>query len=710
MKTGAPRSEPGAPDPRRDVEKILARHFIVLPPAVQFDINEEFLSEEELSQQQAVPAADLGVEPAEATHSAPGPMEPVADAEPTQPHPVVSEASAPSVDPAPPHPVVSEASPPSVDPAPPHVLVSEASAPSVDASRTGLVVPDVDESAAGTPSLSIAELLENSVSVDWHEAVAIAQRVCQALARDPAAGAHLCLVDPRHIEITQRGEVRVLTNEPGSDPHVKQVGRILRALLEGGTAPVQLRLLASQAAFEVPVFVSVDEFSEALRRFERPDQSDDIRMAFQRGLEAKFSASIYQGRRQAALPAPALAAEDPARAKPTLTDVVQLRVARPARSVRPPGATRSSRLAPAAVGSLLLIAAIALFSIRVGIGDLSGIGGQGSGIKDQESETLGPRIQDPGSLTSSPPPSRDERSAPIQAASAAVRPRPESPEPAPATPLIVPRSLARPAQGAARRVVAELEQRPEVGPSRETAPVSSQPASSSAGVSRPTVLNADSPDAVAHQGATLLASGRAEDARRVFDSIILANPMYQLDAARSTPEVVAALEASRRDILPALARRDYMNARAALDAGDYDRALSEGSRIATMLAHYDDDAAFPGLRSAVQQLLARASVLKAREDERVYSEADESVTPPAPLSRQLPATLPIGVTRWTVGTLEMLISREGEVETVKLHTPLNRYHERMIVSAAKAWRYRPASKDGKPVRFRLVTSINLPER
>jgi hypothetical protein len=33
----------------------------------------------------------------------------------------------------------------------------------------------------------------------------------------------------------------------------------------------------------------------------------------------------------------------------------------------------------------------------------------------------------------------------------------------------------------------------------------------------------------------------------------------------------------------------------------------------------------------------------------------------------------------------------------------------MIVSAAKAWRYRPALKDGKPVRFRLVTSINLPE-
>jgi len=283
------------------------------------------------------------------------------------------------------------------------------------------------------------------------------------------------------------------------------------------------------------------------------------------------------------------------------------------------------------------------------------------------------------------------------------------PVPAPATPLIVPRSLARPAQGAARRVVAELEQRPAAGRSSETAPVSTPPAPSSLAVSRATILNADSPDTAARQGATLLASGRADDAQRVFDSIVLANPSYQLDAARSTPEAVAALEASRRDILPALARRDYMNARAALDAGDVDRALSEGSRIETMLAHYDDDAAFPGLRSAVQQLLARASVLKAREDERVYSEADEGVTPPAPLSRQLPATLPFGITSSTVGRLEMLISRDGEVETVKLHTPLNRYHERMIVSAAKAWRYRPASKDGKPVRFRLVTSINLPE-
>jgi len=62
-----------------------------------------------------------------------------------------------------------------------------------------------------------------------------------------------------------------------------------------------------------------------------------------------------------------------------------------------------------------------------------------------------------------------------------------------------------------------------------------------------------------------------------------------------------------------------------------------------------------------------------------------------------------------VGTLEMIVGKDGTVEFVKLHTPLNRYHERMIVSAAKAWLYRPATKGGRPVRYRLTVTINLPE-
>jgi hypothetical protein len=176
-------------------------------------------------------------------------------------------------------------------------------------------------------------------------------------------------------------------------------------------------------------------------------------------------------------------------------------------------------------------------------------------------------------------------------------------------------------------------------------------------------------------------------------------------------DVAAALQAaSRRLMVPVIARRDYERALAALEAGDYDLALLAGNTVAKALE--DRNIAGEGedeLRRDVQQLLARASALKAREDDHVYTVGDEGVLPPIALSRQMPVGPPPGLTRQMVGTLDLLINQEGTVEVVRLYTPLNRYHERMIVSAAKAWRYKPASKEGRPVKFRLVSPINLPE-
>jgi hypothetical protein len=136
--------------------------------------------------------------------------------------------------------------------------------------------------------------------------------------------------------------------------------------------------------------------------------------------------------------------------------------------------------------------------------------------------------------------------------------------------------------------------------------------------------------------------------------------------------------------------------------------LSAGREAAAIL---EKPAAEPAvaLRQPVQQLLDDAIAAKANADEIVYTRADAGVVPPRPLSRQFPATTPFGVPPHRVGTLEMVIARDGTVEFVKLHTPLNRYHERMIVSAAKAWLYRPAMRAGKPVKFRLTVTINLPE-
>jgi hypothetical protein len=53
-------------------------------------------------------------------------------------------------------------------------------------------------------------------------------------------------------------------------------------------------------------------------------------------------------------------------------------------------------------------------------------------------------------------------------------------------------------------------------------------------------------------------------------------------------------------------------------------------------------------------------------------------------------------------TLELLISPEGNVEQIKLITVPKRITDAMSLSAAKAWRFAPATKDGTPVRYRLL--------
>jgi hypothetical protein len=47
------------------------------------------------------------------------------------------------------------------------------------------------------------------------------------------------------------------------------------------------------------------------------------------------------------------------------------------------------------------------------------------------------------------------------------------------------------------------------------------------------------------------------------------------------------------------------------------------------------------------------------------------------------------------------------VEQVRLISTSNRFQDRMIVSAAKAWQFEPAMKNGQPVRYRTQIRITL---
>ncbi len=94
-------------------------------------------------------------------------------------------------------------------------------------------------------------------------------------------------------------------------------------------------------------------------------------------------------------------------------------------------------------------------------------------------------------------------------------------------------------------------------------------------------------------------------------------------------------------------------------------------------------------------------------DNTIYT-ADEKTVEPAVLMRpQLPSEPPSTMPEEDIGVLEIVVSATGAVEHVRLISSANRFHDRMIVSAAKAWSFAPATKDGRPVRYRTHIRVTL---
>jgi hypothetical protein len=213
-----------------------------------------------------------------------------------------------------------------------------------------------------------------------------------------------------------------------------------------------------------------------------------------------------------------------------------------------------------------------------------------------------------------------------------------------------------------------------------------------------------------HRASDLLASGRGDEAAIVFDALIMKDPHYRLDPSRSSPEAISALRASKRAILPVLARRQYEEAQSALDAGDYTVAIAKGDRALSIIDDPDLGEDVVELRGTITNMLGLAFAVRTAEEETIYTSADANVVAPRPVGRQLSAaSLVVRASSKATGRLEILIGRTGRVEAVKLNTPTNGYHDRMIVSAVKAWHYRPALRNGRPVRYYLVMSISLPD-
>jgi hypothetical protein len=90
--------------------------------------------------------------------------------------------------------------------------------------------------------------------------------------------------------------------------------------------------------------------------------------------------------------------------------------------------------------------------------------------------------------------------------------------------------------------------------------------------------------------------------------------------------------------------------------------------------------------------------------DEVFSSENPEVQAPVLVRPQLPKKPAPGD---DTGIFEMIVDENGDVALVNLISPRRNFHDRMLVAAAKAWKFKPATLDGQPVKYRIRIPIIL---
>ena len=93
----------------------------------------------------------------------------------------------------------------------------------------------------------------------------------------------------------------------------------------------------------------------------------------------------------------------------------------------------------------------------------------------------------------------------------------------------------------------------------------------------------------------------------------------------------------------------------------------------------------------------------------LFTENDRDVTAPVPIEQRLPVWIPPPSLRDRSfsGMIEVVVDETGRVTSAVMSKSVNAAYDGLLVSAAKNWRYRPAVRDGRPVKFRRMVSVVL---
>ena len=228
----------------------------------------------------------------------------------------------------------------------------------------------------------------------------------------------------------------------------------------------------------------------------------------------------------------------------------------------------------------------------------------------------------------------------------------------------------------------------------------------------------------------LLALGRSADAEQAIEAVVAAEPSYQPGDSDASPRIRSAFTSVRRRMLPSIIQQKYAAAKAAFDRKEFAAAADGFTQVLTALADQDvaSEAKQPPLSDlrmlagGFQELAARASAPPPPPPPpapaaapapppppvapRIYTGGETGITPPTIVSQALPP-FPGQVIIPRNGRLEVVIDESGVVESAIMTDSVTQNYDLMVLSATKNWRYKPATLNGMPVKFRKTVQITI---
>ena len=263
----------------------------------------------------------------------------------------------------------------------------------------------------------------------------------------------------------------------------------------------------------------------------------------------------------------------------------------------------------------------------------------------------------------------------------------------------------------------------------------------------------------------LIALGRDDAANAAIESVVLADPWFEPDPAETSPRIREAFNRKRRQMVPAIARGLYQDGKSALERKDRTLAVMRFEEVLRLIDGVRPEdgnplaelrlvaAGFlelsralpvppveplPPLPAATTPAAAPTSAGVTEPPDRPPTtsrkeaeggsatpqqpigtsmkapdpapEGRVAITPPVPLSQDLPAWTPPdeasgrGSYR---GTVRVFISEAGNVTAAELVRPVHPAYDRLLMEAVKSWRYEPARRGAVAVRSEKLVDVQL---